>query len=123
VRAVREFEANIYLSSELPALLGAATTPAVPKSAIIQWVVVDRADCDFVYRISEEGVAVSSEIADDADLTVSFVSADLRDFSEHKLDVARALRTKRLKITGDENLLAWMAERLAVVASGSERVR
>lgn len=103
------FEARNYLERELPALLGRSRCD---KRAVIQWVVIDRQDCDFAYHFGDDGVVVSQEIAGESDLTLAFVSADLRAFSERTLDVARALRTRRLKITGDETLLAWMAERL-----------
>ena len=100
-----------YLEKELPALLSRAVTPVLGRAAVIQWIVSDREDCDVVYRITAQGIAVASELADDVDLTLAFLSADLTAFSERKLDVARALRTRRLKIDGDETLLAWMAER------------
>jgi hypothetical protein len=118
------FDPRRYLETELPRLLAAASTPALPAKICIQWVVADRSDCDLVYRIAPSGeVSVSAEIADDSDLTLSFVSKDLDAFSRHELDVARALVSKRLTVTGDHELLAWMAERLAIVASGKELVR
>jgi ubiquinone biosynthesis protein UbiJ len=108
---VREFEAREYLEHELPALLANAKT-GLARNVVIQWIVVDREDCDLAYRISEKGIEIGYELADDVDLTIAFVSDDLCAFSERKLDVARALRTRRLKIDGDETLLSWMAARL-----------
>lgn len=115
-----DFDPRAYLLERLPGLLGLASTPRLNHPAVIQWIVADRSDCDLAYRVSNEGIQVVEELADEVDLTLAFFSADLRAFSEQTLDVARALRTRRLKINGDETLLAWMAERLAIVASGAE---
>src|SRR5262245_51077677 len=100
-----ELDVRKYLERDLPALLSRAG--GLGRRAVIQWVVVDRDDCDVAYRFGERGLEVSFEPADDVDLTLAFVSADLCAFSERKLDVTRALRTRRLKISGDESLLAW----------------
>lgn len=115
-----EFDPRVYLLERLPALLALATTPRLNHPAVIQWIVADVDGCDIAYRVSNEGIEAVAELADEVDLTIAFFSVDLQAFSEQKLDVARALRTRRLKINGDETLLAWMAERLAIVASGAE---
>jgi predicted lipid carrier protein YhbT len=109
-------EARHYLETELPRLLASSPVPRLAKPAVIQFVIVDRPDCDFAYTIAGDGVAVSREIADEVDLTISFVAADLLAFKSRKLDVERALRTRRMKVLGDVSLLAFMAERLANVA-------
>jgi ubiquinone biosynthesis protein UbiJ len=112
---VGELDVRRYLETELPALLALAGD--IDRRAVVQWIVVDREDCDLAYRFGEDGLEVSNDLADDVDLTLAFVSADLIAFAQQKLDVARALRSRRLKITGDESLLAWMAERLTALAT------
>lgn len=109
-----ELDVRAYLGEELPELL--AVAGGIDRAAVVQWVIVDREDCDFAYRFADGVLEVSQDPADDVDLTIAFVSADLAAFSAGTLDVARALRTRRLKITGDESLLAWLAERLAALA-------
>jgi ubiquinone biosynthesis protein UbiJ len=107
-----EIDPPTYLRQVLPALLAKAEAPAL-KDAVIQFLVVDRTDCDLVYRFSATGLEVVAGVSDEVDLTLAFVSGDLVDFAKQKLDMPRALRTKRLKIHGDTALLEWMADRLS----------
>src|SRR5262245_5986160 len=105
-RAVR------FLGSELPALLSGGRSGAETPDAVIQMIVVDRDDCDLAYLVSRDGIAVQLGISDRCDLTLSFLDADLGALAEGRLDVARAVRTRRLKVMGDTRLLSWMSERL-----------
>lgn len=99
-----------FLGTDLPSLLSRNTAGA--PDAVIQVIVVDRQDCDLAYFISPEGVAVRPGISDRCDLTLAFVGEDVAALAEGRLDVKRALRTRRLKVIGDESLLVWMSKQL-----------
>ncbi len=101
-----------YLAKVLPALLsdGARTSSG---QRVIQMVVVDREECAYTYVIHGSDVRVERGVAELFDLGIALPEADLEAFSQNKLDVARALRSGRLKISGDETLLLWLADRLA----------
>jgi predicted lipid carrier protein YhbT len=114
---ILELDPSSYLREVLPALLRSAQRPALPK-AVIQFVIVDRPDCDLAYRCSPAGLEVMDGIVDDVDLTLSFVTADLLAFAKKKLDVPRALRSQRLKVYGRTELLEWMTARLVDAATG-----
>jgi SCP-2 sterol transfer family protein len=107
-------EAEAYLETVLPALLRASRLAAPKAEVIIQLVVADVDGCDWFYRIADDAVEAHRGISDRVDLTVSFLSRDLADLSESKLDVKRAVRAARLQVHGDEEVLAWLSKRLAV---------
>lgn len=101
-----------WLAKVLPALL--AKGGASPQR-VIQLVVMDREDCTFTYTVDGPKVEVERGIADRFDLGIAMPAADMEAFAVNRLDVTRALRTGRLKVTGDESLLLWLADRLSRV--------
>ena len=102
-----------WLSNVLPTLLSepAGTSP----QRVIQFVVMDREDCAFTYLVDGAEVTVERGIADRFDLGIALPAADLESFAVNRLDIKRALLAGRLKVTGDESLLLWLAERLSRV--------
>jgi hypothetical protein len=112
------FDCVDYLKNVLPSLIGSAGNGSKAEGAVIQFVVVDRDDCDLAYRISRDGIAVTEGVADDCNLTLAFVADDVAAFSRGELDVRRALRRSRLRVLGDAGLLEWMSKRLVDARSG-----
>jgi ubiquinone biosynthesis protein UbiJ len=106
------FQAETYLESVLPALLRACPDRAA-REAIVQILVTDLDGCEVVFRIAGASVDVRRGIADRVDLTIAILSRDLADLSEGALDVERAVRSSRLRVYGDEEVLAWLSRRLA----------
>ena len=103
-------DCETYLQELLPALLRVGPVPA--RDVVVQFVVAD--GTDVFYRIDARGVEVGRGVSDRVDLTVAFRRRqDVVDFARAALNVTTALRTERLKIHGDEELLPWLAERLA----------
>ncbi len=107
------FDCRDYLETVLPALLQQSDAPRLGKEVVVQFVVSDRADCDRYYAISDERLQVGAGISDRVDLTLGICAEDLLALGSNSLDVARALRTDRLKVMGDDSLLLWLADRLA----------
>jgi hypothetical protein len=106
------FDFEEWLSRILPALLADAPGAAAPRR-VIQLVVMDREECAFTYVLEGSEVHVERGIADAFDLGIALPGADLEAFAKNRLDVRRALHAGRLKVTGDESLLLWLADRLA----------
>jgi hypothetical protein len=103
-------DCETYLEALLPTLLRAGQPPG--RDVVVQFVVADGSNV--FYRIGPEGVEVGRGVSDRVDLTLAFrQSRDVVDFARAELDVVVALRTQRLKIHGDEELLPWLAERLS----------
>jgi hypothetical protein len=105
-------EVDEYLGTVLPALLRASRRPGLKARTTIQLVVADLEGCDYYYRIQDDGVEVFRGISDEVDLTLSFVSRDLGDLTERKLDVGRAVRAARIRVFGNEEVLKWLSLRL-----------
>lgn len=102
-------DAATYLEEVLPALLSVGLPPS--RSVVIQFVVAD--GVDVFYRFEAGQLRVLRGISDDVDLTLAFRrQSDVVRFANAQLDVTSALRSERLKIHGDEELLPWLAERL-----------
>src|SRR5947209_1400036 len=112
-RCAMRFEARDYLETVFPALLDRSTVPVPKDGTVIQLVVADIDGCEYFYRISGEGVKAERGTSDQVDLTISFFSRDLGDLFENKLDVKRAVRTSRIQVFGDEEVLQWLSQRLA----------
>lgn len=103
-------DCETYLEEMLPALLRVG--PAPSREVVVQLVVGDGSDV--FYRIGPEGVEVGHGVSDRVDVTLAFRKrSDVVDFARAELDIESALRTERLKIHGDEELLPWLAERLS----------
>lgn len=101
---------NTYLEEVLPALLTVGLPPN--REVVIQFVVAD--GVDVFYRFVGGDLQVVRGVSDDVDLTLAFRrQSDVVAFAEAKLDLPGALRSERLKIHGDEELLPWLAERLS----------
>ena len=99
-----------YLEEMLPNLLRLGAAPA--REVVVQFVVGDNGNV--FYRIGPEGVDVVRGVSDRVDLTLAFQrQLDVVGFARAELDLASALRTERLEIHGDEELLPWLAERLS----------
>jgi hypothetical protein len=102
-------DCQTYLEELLPTLLSAGEPPA--RGVVVQFVVADGSDV--FYSIGPDGVEVGHGVSDRVDLTFAFKrSRDVVDFARAELDVPKALRTRRLKIHGDEELLPWLAARM-----------
>lgn len=105
------FDAAVYLRSALPALIASREAPGPLPRATVQLVV--RGGVKVHYRLDPEaGLTVHDGVSDTQDLTLVFIDEDLEAFSEGRLDLDAALRSQRLKVHGDTNLLAWLAEHL-----------
>jgi ubiquinone biosynthesis protein UbiJ len=107
------FDCAAYLHTVLPALLQRAQTPPLGRQVVIQFLVIDRAGCEIFYSIDDEQLRVGQGVSNRVDLTLAFCAADLSAFGDHSLDVARAVRTGRLKVMGDVALVQWLSSRLA----------
>jgi hypothetical protein len=109
-----QFEPKDYLEHVFPALLRASTVPPPKETTVVQLVLADLDGADWFYEISERGVEAKRGISDRVDLTLSFYSKDLAALSENTLDVAKATRTRRIKVMGDASVLRWLSRRLEV---------
>ncbi len=100
------------LEALLPALLR-RSPGAVGEGAVLQIVVPDVAGCRYHYTFAGGDVAVQKGVSDRVDLTLSLVSADLARLFEGALDVEHAVRTRRMKVMGDESLLLALSDAVA----------
>jgi len=108
------FEPRQWLETVLPALLRSSTIAPPKPTTVIQLVISDRDDLDWVYEISRDAVNSRQGVSDDVDLTLSFFSKDIAALSANELDVARAVRASRIKVMGNQDVLRWFAQRLEV---------
>ncbi len=106
------FDAKEYLETILPGLLSGAKAPVSLDATVVQFVVADAEDCDFFYRFDGEGVTAEQGVSDTSDLMLSFLSQDLGDLSENKLDLKQAIRRQRIRVLGDQEIFTWIATRL-----------
>lgn len=108
------FDAANYLGTVLPAVIASREAPGPLPSATIQFLVRDGAQAELSYRLDPEtGLTVATGVSDRQDLTLVIVEADLEALSKGTLDVDAALKSRRLVVHGDPNLLAWLAGHLA----------
>src|SRR5687768_1629441 len=96
------------LSTVLPSLLR-RSPGAVAEGVVLQLVVPDHEDCRYFYTFAKDDVLVTKGVSDKVDLTLSLVSEDLARFLDASLDIEHALRTRRMKVMGDESLLLALA--------------
>ena len=108
-----QYSSSEYLAELLPAILQMSSRPPAPEPIVIQVLVRDELTNRYAYRFDREQLQVLHGLADDVDLTMTFMSDDLLAFSANKLDLGRALKTQRLSVQGDLELLPWFARRLA----------
>lgn len=109
-----DFDAHAYLREHLPSVLARTKPPA--DGAMFQVTVMDREDCDVAYRFAGETVEVLHAPRDDARLTLAFTSRDLGRLTHANFDIARAVRTGRIRALGDLGVLEWLAGALLEVA-------
>jgi hypothetical protein len=107
------FEARDYLEHVLPALIGATSLPPMKDETIIQVVVADVDGLDLFYTIARGSVSVTRGICGRFDLMLTFMRSAVEELAADELSVLRAMRSARLKVRGDEEVLAWLAKRLA----------
>lgn len=103
-----------YLGAVLPALLAKGRAAPPKASLVVQVLVADLEGCEWFYSVEGDRVEARQGLSDRVDLTLSFLAADVSALSAGELDVARAVRTGRLRVMGDEGVLGWLSKRLAV---------
>ena len=110
------FDSRRYLEQALPALLGApdaSEAEGVEVDAVIQFEVTDLDGYRVHYHFHEGRLDVLKGEAPRVDLAIEIASAELLALSRNTLNTQVALKTSRLKVTGDDRLLLWLADRLA----------
>jgi alkyl sulfatase BDS1-like metallo-beta-lactamase superfamily hydrolase len=107
-----EFTCEETLETVLPALLR-RNPGAVADGSIVQFIVPDQQACRYFYTFRQKGVVVDKGLSDRVDLTLSLVSEDLGRFLDATLDFEHAVRTQRMKVMGDAELLLALASALA----------
>lgn len=105
------FDVLDYLIRTLPAQLRLGSTP-VPREAVIQFLISDVRGVEVSYRVRGNSLSVDTGVHDCPDMTLVIRSQDLEALTQNQLDVASAVKARRLKVHGDAALLRWVAERL-----------
>jgi len=108
-----EFSARQYLGEVLPTLIDPQAFRHLSKPAVVQFLIIDREDSNYSYRLSAQTVEVAAGVSEQADLTLAFYEEDLTAFSRGTLDTAKATKEGRLKLYGDEHLLTILAGALS----------
>jgi predicted lipid carrier protein YhbT len=101
-----------YLALVLPNLLRTQVPALAGRQPVLQILVTDQKDVEYVYAFGRDGVEVNRGHSSQAELTLAFYADELLDFANGRLDLDRALRERRLQVFGDLELLNVLASAL-----------